>query len=162
MKNFLVLFICFISLSAGVFAKTSFREGEILYVSVKSTELKAGTGRFSSTVAKVNYGDRVTVLQPENKNTKVKLSDGTSGWIATGSLTKKKIVKSSGGSTVKASTSEIALAGKGFSEEAENAYKTKNSTLDYSKVDEIETISVSDKDLQNFISNGELSDGGED
>ena len=162
MKKFVLFFICFVSLVTSVVAKTSFREGETLYVSVKSSELKSCTGRFSSTVAKVSYGDSVTVLVAEDKNTKVKLSDGTSGWIATGSLTKKKIVKSSSGSTVKASTNEIALAGKGFSEEAENAYKTTNSTLDYSKVDEIERISVSDKDLQNFIENGELSDGGKE
>ena len=89
------------------------------------------------------------------------MTDGTIGWIATGSLTKKKIVKSSGGSTVKASTSEIALAGKGFSGESEKAYKSANVALDYAKVDEIEKISVSSDDLQDFIEVGNLSDGEE-
>ncbi|MBR1912196.1 MAG: hypothetical protein IJ828_07555 [Treponema sp.] len=162
MKKYIAFFICFLCLAAGAVAKTSFREGETLYVSVKSSELKNGTGRFASKVAKVTYGDRVTVLQPEDKNTKVKLSDGTIGWIATGSLTRKKIVKSSGGSTVKASTSEIALAGKGFSDESEKAYKSSNSALDYAGVDEMEKISVSSEALQSFIETGNLSDGGEE
>ena len=161
MKKFIISFICFISLAACVFAKTTFRDGETLYVSVKTAAVKSGTGSFSSTVTNVEYGDVVTVLKPGDKTTQIKLSNGKTGYISTGSLTKKKIVKSSNGSTVKASTKEIALAGKGFTAQSESAYKTQNSNLDFSKVDEIEKVSVSVSELQTFIKDGSLKDGGE-
>lgn len=159
MKRFVLFFLCMSCFLVNVSAKTSFRKGDTLYVSVKTSELKSSSGRFSSKVADVNYGDCVTVLESDDKSTQVKLANGTSGWISTGSLTKKKIVKSNG-SNVKASTKEIALAGKGFSAESEKAYRADNSKLDYSKVDAMEKISVSEKDLKNFVKDGQLNDGG--
>ena len=161
MKKIVLFIFCMVCLTVAVAAKSTFKDGDTLYVSVKSAAVKSGSGSFSSTVANVGYGDVVTVIKAGDKNTQIKLSDGKTGWVSTGSLTKKKIVKSSNGSTVKASTKEIALAGKGFSAQSETAYKTQNSTLDFSKVDEIEKITVSDSVLQDFIADGNLKDGGE-
>ena len=74
-------------------------------------------------------------------------------------VAKKKIVAK--GNNVTASTEELALAGKGFSEEAENAYKASNANLDFDAVDAIEAIVVSEADMKDFISEGHLAGGEE-
>ena len=58
-----------------------------------------------------------------------------------------------------ASSNELALAGKGFSEEAEKAFKSSNGNLNYAEVDKIEEITVSDSELSAFISEGHLKGG---
>ncbi len=159
MKKIVLLLLCAF-LCGSAFAKTSFKKGQTVYVAVKKSAVKSGTGFFASKTANVAYGDVLTIVTTGDKKTQVKLNSGKTGWIATGSLTAKKILKSSTGSTVRASTDELALAGKGFSEEAENAYKAANKKLDFSKVDEIEKIVISDSELQAFISEGHLKEGG--
>lgn len=159
MKKVILVLLCALSCTV-VFAKTSFKKGQTVYVAVKQSAVKSGTGFFASTAASVTYGDQLVIITAGDKKTEVKLSDGKTGWIATGSLTAKKIVKTATGSTIRASTDELALAGKGFSEEAENAYKAANKKLDFSKVDAIEKITVSESEVQDFIKEGHLNAGG--
>ena len=86
--------------------------------------------------------EKFTVLFCKDGNygkwTQVK-SGSSTGWIASSSLTKKKITASS--SKANASAKEISLAGKGFTQEIENSYKNSSGT-DYASVDKIETITV--------------------
>jgi hypothetical protein len=62
------------------------------------------------------------------------------------------------GSTTSASSSEVALAGKGFNQEVENAYKT-NGDLNYADVDRTETLTVNEAELYRFLDEGRLSLG---
>lgn len=160
MKKFFVFCITSVLMSAWCAFAVTYMKGANVYVSVKQTELRSGTGRFSSVLSVLEYGDSLVVVESGDKNTKVRMSDGQEGWVSTHALTKKKITKSGDGDAAKASTKEIALAGKGFSEESEKAYQQANSTLDFSKVDEIEKISVPDEVLDEFITDGKLNDGG--
>jgi hypothetical protein len=57
-----------------------------------------------------------------------------------------------------ATASEIALAGKGFSQEVEDSYKT-SGTLNYDDVDKTEAITVSIDDLYVFVTEGRLNTG---
>lgn len=159
MKKLLCL-LCALAFSAGLAFAASFKTNATVYVSVKSTALKNGTGFFSKKTGTVSYGDSVIVLESNSSKSRVCLSSNASlmGWIPNGSLTSKKITKS-GNSSVNASSNELALAGKGFSEEAENAFKSSNANLNYDAVDEIEKITVSDSDLATFISDGHLKGG---
>lgn len=152
--------LCALALCAGTVFAASFKSGAKLYVSVKSTALKSGTGFFAKSVGTVSYGDNVIVLESNSKKTKVRLASNASvsGWISNGSLTNKKITKS-GSSSVNASSNELALAGKGFSEEAEKAFKSSNGSLNYAEVDKIEKITVSESELSSFISEGHLKGG---
>ncbi|MBQ4378952.1 MAG: hypothetical protein II821_07140 [Treponema sp.] len=155
--------VCFLgafAVCAGLVFAASFKNGAKVYVSVKSAVLKDGTGLFAKSVGKVSYGDNLIVVESGSKKTKVRLSSNSSlaGWIPNGSLTTKKISKS-GGSSVNASSNELALAGKGFSAEAEKAFKSSNGNLDYAKVDEIEKITVSENELSEFITEGHLRGG---
>jgi hypothetical protein len=154
-----VFALCMTSLSASV----PFKKGQKAYVSVKSASLKAGTGAFAKNTAVVGYGDAVIILSCNSKKAEVQLASDPAkkGWIANGSLTRKKIVRNSGGSSVRASTDELALAGKGFSEAAENAFKSANRNADYTDVDKLEKITVSESEAASFIAEGKLSGGAE-
>ncbi len=155
-KRFLVLAVFAAALSAFC---AGFSAGKTVYVSVKSANFKSGTSFFSKNVGKLSYGNSGTVVQSNSKQTKIRLSSGATGWVPNGSLTTKKIVASSGAARV--SSSELANAGKGFSAEAENAFKSSNKNLDYADVDAMEKITVSESELQKFITEGHLNGGEE-
>ena len=55
-----------------------------------------------------------------------------------------------------ASSDEVALAGKGFSQEVETEYKKQNRSLDYAWVDRMLTFKVSDADALRFLQEGGL------
>ena len=55
-----------------------------------------------------------------------------------------------------ASSDEVALAGKGFSQEIETEYKKQNRSLDYAWVDRMLTFKVSDADALRFLQEGGL------
>ncbi len=147
---------------AEIFA-ASFKNGAQVYVSVKSASLRQTTGIFAKKTGLVSYGESCIVLQSKGKKTQIQLKNNPKiiGWISNGSLTSRKIVASASGSKVSASADEIALAGKGFSEEAENAYKAANKNLDFKTVDAIEKITVSEAELSNFAAEGKLNGGAE-
>lgn len=146
-------------LLCALLSAASFKKGSNVYVNVKTAQVKNGTGLFAKEVASVSYGQNLVVVQTSGKKTQVSIpSANITGWISTGSLTSKKISGTSG-SYVAASQSELALAGKGFSAEAEKAFKTSNANLDYSDVDEIEKITVSNSELEQFIIEGKLAGG---
>jgi uncharacterized protein YgiM (DUF1202 family) len=141
-------------------AAAQVRVGQTLYVTARSLPLKSGTGFFARTLGTLVYGDAVTVLQINGKWAQVEFRGRTtiSGWTAQTNLTAKRIVAAAG--TGSASSREVAMAGKGFNEEVENAYR-ETSQADYNAVDAVETNRVSDDDLLSFISEGRLSMGDE-
>lgn len=131
--------------------------GGTMYVGTKSAALKSSTGFFARTQATLSYGAQVTVLQVNGKWREVRSSSNTSqrGWTAAANLTAKRVVS---GNTGGASAREVALAGKGFNQEVEDAYKTKGG-LNYADVDRTEAQKVSDTDLYEFLVDGHLSTG---
>ncbi len=155
MKKYFVLFLLcalpFFSFAATKAASKSV----VMYVAVQNATFKEKKSFFSATVAELTYGQSVRVVNTNGKWAEAVLADGNKrGWIALSSLTKKKIKKSD----FKASTDELALAGKGFSAEIEKKYR-KTSSADYASVDRIESSIVSDSELLNFIDGGKLNGG---
>ena len=71
---------------------------------------------------------------------------------------KKKVVLNPGADDVEeaASSNEIALAGKGFSEEVEKSYRAKNKKLNYKEVNKMEKFTVSQSKIRKFLKEGEL------
>jgi SH3-like domain-containing protein len=132
--------------------------GANVWVASKSVTLKSSTGFFASGRGTLSYGDEVTVLQVKDKWAEVrsKRNSSLSGWVSSSSLSAKRIVVSS--STGSASASEIALAGKGFNQEVENAYKA-DGDLNYADVDRTEAILVSPDELYRFVNEGHLNTG---
>jgi hypothetical protein len=156
MKRVLLLTSLVVFLTGAAAAQVS--RGSTAYVTVKTIQVKSSTGFFAGNRGTLSYGAQVTVLQVNGKWAEVRSAGSPSitGWLASSNLTTRRINASSGGTRV--SAGEIALAGKGFSEEMENAYKA-GSDLNYADVDKIETLQVSQEDLQKFVTEGRLATG---
>jgi uncharacterized protein YgiM (DUF1202 family) len=130
------------------------RAGGTLYVGAKSVTLKSSTGFFASGRGTLTYGEQVTVLQIKGKWAEVRSASRTqtSGWTAVSNLSVKRVTA---GSSTSASNSELALAGKGFNQEVENAYKARGS-LNYADVDKTEAQNVPEQELYDFLTEGHL------
>ncbi len=157
---FLLMFV-FLWFVPGLFFADS--SGTVMYVNVQKTSLKTGTGFFSGTVGTLSYGDKVEIVSEKSKWCEVVSSSNSAlrGWIPASSLTKKKIVLSGDRNAVTASTDELALAGKGFSADAEKVFRGNDSNLRYDLVDKIEQNAPKMQDVYSFIVKGELSGGEE-
>ncbi|MDR1238603.1 MAG: hypothetical protein LBK27_00655 [Treponema sp.] len=155
MKQYAVFFI-FILWTGGSAGAQMIRGGTV-YAAAKTIALKSSTGFFARTQGTLAYGDRVTVIQIKGKWAEVRSAarSSLSGWTASSNLTAKRVVP---GSSSTATNQEVALAGKGFSEEVENAYKA-DGNLNYADVDKTEAIIVSEQDLYQFLKDGHLSLG---
>lgn len=156
MKKTILFILCLLT-TVSAFA-AQYKKGQTLYVSTKTVTLKDGSGNFAGNKGTLEFGDQVKVLEVSGTKVHVQLTSNTSksGWVAEGSLTKKKITKTASGGKVTASSKELALAGKGFSEESEGIYRASHSNLDFKTVDYMETIVVSDSELKNFLTEGHL------
>ena len=72
-------------------------------------------------------------------------------------MTTKRVVLSSGDAAASgASSEEVALAGKGFSEDVEREYRSQTD-LDFTWVDEMEGYGVETEALVVFLEDGELT-----
>jgi uncharacterized protein YgiM (DUF1202 family) len=149
-RTLFILLLCLVS--TAVFAQ---RKGDTMYVAIRSVPLKAGTGFFAKTVGNLAYGAQVTILAVNGKWVQAR-SGSLTGWTASANLSSKRVVAQ--GDNRSASASEMAMAGKGFSEEVEQEYKT-GKDLNYSAVDDLEKIGVADEDLLGFIDEGRLAKG---
>jgi hypothetical protein len=128
-----------------------------MWVNVNSANLKASTGFFAATVVAVKFADEVTIQSVKGTWVQVKTKANKVGWIATSSLSSKRIAASG---SANASAREVALAGKGFSQEVENEYKKDGGKqANYTAVDAMEQVSISEQDLLQFVDEGHLSKG---
>jgi len=152
-----VFVFCLILIVAGL-ASAQAKAGGTLYVAVKTLTLKAGKDFFAGDKGTLNYGDKVTVLKVDGKFVEVQNPDKPTltGWTSTANFSTKQIIA---GTSSTASAKEVALAGKGFSQQAENTLKTQKTNLNYADVDKTEAIKVRDKDIKKFLEEGKLKLG---
>jgi uncharacterized protein YgiM (DUF1202 family) len=134
----------------------------VMSVQVKETQIRATPTFLGKILSTLAYGDRVKVLEEQRGWAKVEIPGGN-GWVNMSALTKKRIVLQAGAKDVEsgASSSEVALAGKGFNEQVEAQYK-KEKNLDYTWVDRMETFVFPPDELVSFLLEGRLtsSEGG--
>jgi uncharacterized protein YgiM (DUF1202 family) len=130
--------------------------GDTMYINVNSANIKASTGFFASTTGTVRYGDQIQVLELKGKWIRIRTSGNITGWIASSSLTTKRIAQ---GNAANASAREIALAGKGFSPVVETEYKKSGGNINYAAVDAMEMVNISGRDLLTFTEEGHLAQG---
>ena len=117
-------------------------------VQVKETPVRKTPTFLGKIMAKLAYGDRVKVLKEQKSWAQVEIpGGGGAGWVNLSALTNKKVVLSAGADAEKsASSSEVALAGKGFNEEVEAKYK-EDKDLDYTWVDKMEQFVFAPEEL---------------
>lgn len=154
MKKVFSLLVLALLVSGAVSAQIS--RGGTAWVSAKSAALKSSTWFFASTRGNLQMGSQVSVLQVKGNWAEVRAAANSSlsGWTQAGNLSSRRIVSSGTG----ASASEVALAGKGFNQEVEDAYKAGGS-LNYAGVDKTEAIAVSQDELYQFVTEGRLLTG---
>ena len=130
---------------------------KMMSVQVKEGQLRSTPSFLAEIIAKPSYGDHVEILQDKGTWKKVAIR-GVQGWMHTSALTTKGIVLRAGTANVQTSAtgSEIALAGKGFSEEVEKQYKSLNPKLDYAWVERMEKFKVSPEQMQAFLKQGNV------
>ena len=151
MKKVFALCALILLVSGALFAQI--KSNSQAWVSSKTADVKSGTGFFSSKRATLQMSNEVTVLQLNGNWAEIR-SGSLVGWVAVSNLSARRIVASGSSATA----SEIALAGKGFSQEVEDSYKT-SGTLNYDDVDRTEAITVSIDDLYAFVTEGRLKAG---
>jgi uncharacterized protein YgiM (DUF1202 family) len=145
--------------SAGVAANSA-----EMSVQVKTGELRATPSFLGKIVARLAYGDRVTVLETRSPWIHVQpVSAGSlSGWIHQSALTESRIALKAGAANVQqtASGDELALAGKGFNEQVEEAFKAKNPKVDFTWIDKMETFVATDDQMRLFLQQGHIEPAG--
>jgi uncharacterized protein YgiM (DUF1202 family) len=132
---------------------------ETLSVQVKESVLRATPSFLGQIIAKVAYGDQVTVLEKNDAWMKVALKGGISkGWISSSALTSKKIVLQAGQTNVKtgATQNELTLAGKGFNNQVEASYMAQNKKLDYTWINKMETFKETPDQMSAFLAKGDV------
>jgi len=154
MKKLVFLSVLILMVSVSLFAQV--KAGDTAWVSSKTAALKSSTWFFASNKGNLNMGDQVSVLRISGSWAEVKSSANASmnGWIAMSNLSARRVVAS--GAAVTAS--EVSLAGKGFSQEVEDSYKT-SGNFNFADVDKTEANTVSQDALYLFVVDGRLITG---
>lgn len=131
--------------------------GSTLFVAVKTLTLKSGTGYFDGNRGTLKYGDKVTVIKVNGRYAEVKSEKNPSltGWTVTTSLARRIAAGNSNSISIK----ELALAGKGFSQETEKTLRNQGTNLNYAEVDKTEAIIVRDREVKRFLDEGQLNKG---
>lgn len=132
-------------------------------VQVKKCQLRNQPSFMGKVVSTLSYGDQVTVAEEkESWLNVVPSAKGSGGWVHVSALSAKQIVLNPDSRDVQGSTSsgEIALAGKGFNQQVEQEYKKQNRGADFSWVDKMEQIVVTQQEIQSFLQEGGLAGEG--
>jgi hypothetical protein len=133
--------------------------GKTVYASVKDGKLKSSTWFFAGTTGTFVYGDQFTVLGEKGSWVQLRGTNNVTGWTSASSVTTRQIIST--GNRTSASAEELALAGKAYSAEVEKVYQD-SSQVDFSAVDLMESIVVSDEEVLQFIQDGKLNTGEEE
>ncbi|GAK59580.1 hypothetical protein U27_06565 [Candidatus Vecturithrix granuli] len=131
----------------------------LMSVQVKTAQLRANPSFLGKVTATVAYTKQVEILETQGDWVKAAVpGTNVKGWIHSTALTKKKILLQAGVSDVSqaASSDEIALAGKGFNAEVEEEFKAGNRHVDYEPINKMETIVISQKQMEAFLQQGGL------
>ena len=129
-----------------------------LSVQVRETKLRQRPSYLGATTTALAYGTRVDVLESRGPWHHVRTPAGQTGWLHDSALTEKELALQSGDTdqAVSADGDELALAGKGFSEEVERAFREGNSSVDYRWVDRMSLWSVSPEVSRQFLEVGRV------
>ncbi len=160
MRYFIVVLIILATQSLALVSLASAAPSQKnIYIQVRETRLRTQPEFWAPTVKVLSYGDFLTPLGAAQNNKswlKAQLG-GEQGYVHVSAVTSRKIVLASSRNTdaVRASSSEIVLAGKGFNKQVENHYKSSKG-LDFAGVDEVEQLKIDPVEQVMFLQAGEL------
>lgn len=147
-----------------VVSSLSARAVERLYVQIRAAPIRSSPAPFASVIGTLAYGEPVTVIETSGAWRNVRTESPTealSGWIHLSALTPKALSLQAGADTsVRASSDEVALAGKGFTAQVENQLKTANPHLPFAAIDKMEKMAIPLDDITVFLEKGGLAGKG--
>ena len=133
--------------------------GDPLFIQVRDSELRAAPGFLSPIVARLEFGDALSYVSDRAGWYQVStLDSGASGWIHGGAVRENRettLQQAGEGTTRTVTAREIALAGRGFSQELERTY-SEDRGLDFGKVDELEAKLINPNEILEFVEIGRL------
>ena len=134
---------------------------EEMSVTVKESPVRDRSSFTAKIVGTLVYADRVVIQETKGDWVHVRMdAKKIDGWMPKSALQTTQIVLKSGAAAgTTASSGEVALAGKGFSEEVEAQYR-KDAKLNYDAVDDMEGFSVASDDVAQFLERGAMTVNG--
>jgi uncharacterized protein YgiM (DUF1202 family) len=135
---------------------------ETLTVKVQSTYVRKEPKFYSSPVATLRAGESVTQISSQAGWYKVRTSKGVEGWIHSQSVAtgKFKVAAMDKSMKMSATADEVALAGKGFNKQVEDAYKSRNKGISFAEVERMLRIKITPEELRRFLMDGKLAEFG--
>lgn len=134
---------------------------QTITIQVKETRLRSSPKFYAKTISQLERGDTLEKLSEERGWYEVKTPTGEVGWVHSSAVETKKLKLSSGEwIETEASPEEVALAGKGFNKEVESEYRKNHPDLDFTWVDRMEKIEISEEDIIAFLKEGKLGEYG--
>jgi SH3-like domain-containing protein len=156
MKHILFLLIAglFLSRPSPVSAAPT-----MMSVQVQTSPMRATPSPLGRVVVTLQHADRVEIIGKQTGWLNVRGPGGQTGWVNESALTRSKVVLKAGAADVSrtASGEELALAGKGFNSDVEADFKSKNSNIDFTWIDRMQNIVVSDQEVAGFLKEGGLN-----
>lgn len=130
---------------------------EEVWVQVRDSKVRSQPQFYAASVASVRYGDRLTKTDDERGWASVSVGT-TKGYIPLSAISRQQIILSARDvSKVQADSSDVVLAGKGFSKEIERSFKAQDSSARFDLVDKVESAArVSGQDVAQFKQQGGL------
>lgn len=131
----------------------------MMSVQVQTGQLRSSPSFLAGIDGEVAYARQVQVLEERAGWMRVSVpGTALSGWMHGSALSRKRIVIQAGAEDVEraATTGEIALAGKGFNEQVEQEFRSRNPELDFRKIDQMQASRPSMARIQQFAREGRL------
>ena len=149
----ILFFTLIITIGVAAWATPS----ESVYVKVRASKLRAAPNLWSTGVANVRYGDQLTA-ESTNGAWVLARKAAAKGYLPLAAITDRKVVLGSNNKFLASETNstDVILAGKGFSKEVEKSFSSSNSALRFDQVDKMEALRVSEGDLAAFVNSGKL------
>jgi hypothetical protein len=144
---------CMAALGASLFLATALFASTMQ--TVRDAVLRDSPSFLGKAVETLGSGTSIQLLSEEGAWAKVKAA-GKQGWLPTSSLRGGAVSLGAGSSRAAtgAGSSEVALAGKGFTQQTESGYRASQSGLDYATVDMMEAFVVPPGDCEHFLRTG--------
>jgi len=135
---------------------------ETLTVKVQSTGLRSTPKFYSPAVQTLSAGQKVEKIAVQNGWIQVKTAGGVVGWVHSSAVEVPKfdLMASNTALKTQASTSEVALAGKGFNKQVEESYRAKHKDVSFVWVDKMLQIKIAAAKIEEFMKKGKLGEFG--
>lgn len=152
--------ILFITLTMTISVAVWATPGDSVYVKVRASKLRAAPNLWSTGVANVRYGDQLTA-ESTNGAWILARKASSKGYLPLSAITDRKVVLGSNKNFLssEANSTDVILAGKGFSKEVEKTFASSNGALRFDQVDKMEALRVSEGELAAFVQSGKLTGG---